>query len=197
VKNSGQLSYWVVLMARAVAAGAIALVVTFSADHSATFGFATVGAFAVVTGAVIGRGTVGTGVAAPILRRGLAGVLIAGGVVSLALLAAPVEVFLFLIIAIFGASGALELIVGIRAHDRESIFLGALGGALAIAALLIPSNYALTYVVNEESRVLTASVMIVGVFGVYAAISAVYLVIAALSAKWSTAMPVASVGSEA
>jgi uncharacterized membrane protein HdeD (DUF308 family) len=197
VKNSGQLSYWVVLMARAIVAAAVALVITFSADHSASFGFVTVGAFAIVTGAVIGRGTFGTGVAAPILRCIQAAVLIVGGAVSLALLAAPVEAFLFLVIAIFGAAGVLELVVGIRAADRESIFLGALGGALAIAALVIPSNYALTYVVNEESRVLTASVMIVGVFGVYAAISAVYLVIAALSAKWSTAMPVDSVGSEA
>jgi uncharacterized membrane protein HdeD (DUF308 family) len=184
-------------MARAIVAAAVALVITFSADHSASFGFVTVGAFTILTGAVIGRGTFGTGVAAQIPRRIQAAVLILGGAVSLALLAAPVEVFLFLVIAIFGAAGALELVVGIRAADRESTFLGALGGALAIAALVIPSNYALTYVVNEESRVLTASVMIVGVFGVYAAISAVYLVIAALSAKWSTAMPVDSVGSEA
>jgi uncharacterized membrane protein HdeD (DUF308 family) len=197
VKKSGRLSHWVVLMARAVPAIVVAILITFTADHSTGFGFAVVGGLAVATGAVILRGSFIPGLAAPGARRLHAAVLLVGGVGALALIAAPVSVLLFLILATFGVSGIVELTYGIRSRDRESTFLGALSAALAVAALVVPADYALSYVVNNETHVLTAAVMIVGIVGVFAAISGVYLVIAALSHKWTEVTPNAAIGSEA
>jgi uncharacterized membrane protein HdeD (DUF308 family) len=196
VKKSGRLSHWVVLMARAVPAIVVAILITFTADHSSGFGFAVVGALAIATGAVILRGSFIPDVTAPIARRLHAAVLLCGGIVALVLIAAPVSVLLFVILATFGVSGIVELSLGMRAKDRESTFLGALAAAVAVAALVVPADYALSYVVNDETHVLTSAVMIVGVCGIYAAISGVYLVIAALSLKWTDATPNAAIGSE-
>jgi uncharacterized membrane protein HdeD (DUF308 family) len=183
-------------MARAVPAIVVAILITFTADHSSGFGFAVVGALAIATGAVILRGSFIPDVTAPIARRLHAAVLLCGGIVALVLIAAPVSVLLFVILATFGVSGIVELSLGMRAKDRESTFLGALAAAVAVAALVVPADYALSYVVNDETHVLTSAVMIVGVCGIYAAISGVYLVIAALSLKWTDATPNAAIGSE-
>ncbi len=44
---------WIVALLRAVPALALGLVITFSSDHSATFGLVAFGVFALVTGAVV------------------------------------------------------------------------------------------------------------------------------------------------
>ena len=47
-------AYWPMPIARAVPAAGLALVITFSADHSARFGLITFGIFGIIAGLVLG-----------------------------------------------------------------------------------------------------------------------------------------------
>ena len=47
-------AYWPMPIARAVPAAGLALVITFSADHSARFGLITFGVFGIIAGLVLG-----------------------------------------------------------------------------------------------------------------------------------------------
>ena len=127
------------------------------------------------------------------MLRGLTFVLAllaAGGVAALVFFTQPVAVLLFLVGTLLGVTGALELVGGIvlrrSAEARDRIFVGGVTALTAIAVLLIPADY--NQVISIPDKVvppLTASVIVVGLFGAYCAIVAVYLVIAGLSAKWA------------
>lgn len=188
-KNPGASRPWGVSILRAVPSAVIALVITFSADHSTTLGFVGVGAWALATAIVLANGA---------MRRLLprsafvahAALLAAGGVAALVFFTQPVAVLLFLVGTLLGVTGALELVGGIvlrrSAEARDRIFVGGVTALTAIAVLLIPADY--NQVISIPDKVvppLTASVIVVGLFGAYCAIVAVYLVIAGLSAKWA------------
>jgi uncharacterized membrane protein HdeD (DUF308 family) len=182
--TSGPLG-WIVLMARGVIAAALALTLTFLPDHSSAVGFLSIGIFGILTGAAIGAGAMrNTGG----FRRGaliLAVVFVVGGIAHLALIASPVSVLLFAASVVFAVAGALELVSGLRARNRDHVFLGAVSAVLSVVAVVTPADYLLAYTVNEETRTMTASVILVGALGIYAAVLAVYLIIAALSLKWT------------
>lgn len=188
-KNPGASRPWGVSILRAVPSAVVALVITFSADHSTTLGFVGVGAWALATAIVLAYGA---------MRRLLprsafvahAALLAAGGVAALVFFTQPVAVLLFLVGTLLGVTGALELVGGIvlrrSAEARDRIFVGGVTALTAIAVLLIPADY--NQVISIPDKVvppLTASVIVVGLFGAYCAIVAVYLVIAGLSAKWA------------
>lgn len=187
--------YWLVFLVRALVAAILALTVTFSADHSVLLGFRVFGAFAVVSGLVAilsNWRALGAGVARSFLAaQGVVSVVL--GVVALVTSGGGVAYFLFLIGAWAVFTGVLELYVGLRSRRarlvqaRDWIFAGALTLLFAVAVLLVPASYSDRFVGPDGvARDLTASVMVVGLFGAYAAILAVYLVIAALSLKWGT-----------
>ncbi len=188
-KNPGASRPWGVLILRAIPSAIVALVITFSADHSTTLGFVAVGAWALVTAIVLAFGAM-RGQLSRSTFVAHAALLAAGGVAALVLFAQPVAVLLFLVSTLLGVTGLLELVGGIvlrrasEAHDR--IFVGGVTVATAIAVLLIPADY--NQVISIPDKVvppLTASVIVVGLFGAYCAIVAVYLVIAGLSSKWA------------
>lgn len=182
---------WFLPLVRALAAVAFALVVTFSPDHSAPVGSLALGGYGLVAGTtLVWGGLVQTG--------GQRGLLIAQGAV-LAVAGLLAVLFMnaglaFLVLLLSGAAvitGAVELVSGLRTSGplrRDSIFVGALTVALAIAVLVVPQGLSVpTSGIDGDTGVLTGSTIIVGLFGAYLAIVGVYLAIAAFSLKWASA----------
>ena len=190
--------YWLFQVLRAVPAAVAAGVITFSLDHSAPLGLSVFGGFAVLTGlltlAFVPRA----------LKNDLGARLnfIVSGVVS-AVAGVAALVFagmgsaavpgLFLIVIVWALlTGVLELYSGFRVRGRSPYARDwmTLGGAtvlLAVAYLLVPPG------LNQQFegpdgvvRSLTASIVTVGIFGAYAAIAAVLLLIGGFSLKWGT-----------
>ena len=179
-------------MLRAVPAAVVALVITFMADHSTFLGALALGCFAVVTGALLVVGAL-TGIypRTPFLLQ--SSLLVVGGAAALVLSRSGLPVLLFLASALIGVTGIIELVTGLRARGREAgardwVFMGGLSALFAAVVLLVPVDF--VEVITIPDKVvppLTASVVVVGLLGAYAAIAAVYLVIAGLSLKWAPA----------
>lgn len=198
-------AYWPMPIARAVPAAGLALVITFSADHSARFGLITFGIFGIIAGLVLGAVAwlrlAGSRVrpyfltqAAVTLVAGISALLVSSGHSS----SSEVR-FLFLIVTIFLAvTGFLELYSGVRSRRRfvasgDWVGVGALTVIAALAFVLIPPDYRQNYSGPDHvKRVLDASVVAVGALGAWAAVTTVFLVIAGLSAKWGTQASAAS-----
>ncbi|MDM4762323.1 hypothetical protein QT381_04800 [Galbitalea sp. SE-J8] len=185
---------WIVLLARAVVALVVALVVTFSADHATAVGALAFGLFAIVSGLVIGVGAVtGPLPVAGIVQGAVSGV---AGVVSILVARDEIAILLFVLSSWAALTAFIELFRGLRSRGRSSlarewVFAGALTGLFAIAVLLVPVDLNQVFVGPDEvKRALTASVMVTGLVGAYAAILGVYLFIAALSLRWSRASTV-------
>jgi uncharacterized membrane protein HdeD (DUF308 family) len=185
------VSAWVLPALRAVVALAAGFTITFTAAHSATFGLVAFGLFGVVAGAVVLAGSLGS--RADRASRGLfltqGIVTVLAGIAALALPAAGVHYLVFVVSAWAIVTGALELVSGIRARRRlpvarDWIILGGLTLALAIAFLVVPPDYNQTLGGIEQVKgQLTASVVLVGMFGAWAIVSGVLLGIAAVSAR--------------
>jgi uncharacterized membrane protein HdeD (DUF308 family) len=192
--TTDDLEYWYVPLFRAVPAAALCCVITFAGGfYTPEYGLYSLGGYAVVIGVL--------GLFATIRELGVGNaraefavqaiVSIIAGVVSLIVVEKNLAI-LILVLALWGGiTGALELYCGIRnrglrAAARDWIFIGGLTVLLAIVALVIPPNYEQHYNAPGDggARVLNTSVMIVGAIGVYAAIVAVYLAIAAFSLRW-------------
>lgn len=183
---------WYVPLARAIPAIVLAIIITFSADHSAGLGLITLASYAAVAGSVIFT----VGLLAP--QRGVQRTIsLTQGAVTLATaIAAFVAAgggqayFVFLLTAFAAITGFLELYLGLRsrgrdAYSRDWIFVGGLTALLALAVLLVPPEFIQPYTGPDGvDRELTASIVVVGLLGAYWAILGVYLVIAALSLKW-------------
>ncbi|MGX1702038.1 acyl-CoA synthetase [Microbacterium sp. NPDC055357] len=202
-----------VQLARAAFAAIAAIMVTFSQDHSAGVGLAVFGGFALATGIVhvlaawlvqpAGRRWPSIILAALTIAAGM--------VASVGDLRTSTGFFAIVITWAF-TTGLVEAIDGFVARRgpralkpgdvapwsdgtpaasvsplaaRESIVVGIAGVALAVALLLVPAEYALPYTVEEAnaSYTLTGITIAVGLFGVYAAIVAVYLGIAGFSPR--------------
>jgi hypothetical protein len=192
-------AYWPMPIARAVPAAALALAITFSADHSAQFGLTVFGIFGIVAGLVLGAMAwlrLADSRVRPYFLIQAAVTLVAGVVALLVRTghASSSEVrFLFLVLTIFAAvTGSLELYSGVRSRRRfvasgDWIAVGLITVIAALAFVLIPPDYRQNYAGPDQvKRVLDASVVAVGSLGAWAAITAVFLVIAGLSAKWGT-----------
>lgn len=189
-KNPGASRPWGVSVVRAVPSAIIALVITFSADHSTTLGFVVLGSWALATAIVLAYGAMRWQLS-PAIFVAHAALLAAGGVAALVFFTQPVAVLLFLVSTVLGVTGVLELVGGIvfrrSAEARDRIFVGGVTAVTAIVVLLIPADYNQAMSIPDKVvPPLTASVIVVGLFGAYCAIVAVYLVIAGLSAKWAT-----------
>ena len=183
---------WYVPVARAAPALALAVVITFSADHSAPLGYLTFGTFAVISGGVLAafalraasRGVMRTVTLAQAL------VTVLAGIIALAVPAGGLPFFVFLLTTFAAITGMLELYLGLRGRGRDRsardwVFIGGLTALLALAVLLVPPGFEQSFTGPDGvGRVLTASVVVVGALGAYWTIFGVYLVIAGLSLKW-------------
>ncbi len=158
---------------RAAVVAVLAVVVTFSADHTPAFGLAVFGVFALVQGAVIAAGARGFAVSRIgrllVVLRGAVFVVV--GALSVTLVgAATVGGLLAVEIAGFLAAGALEVLSGLRRADaspvsRDLITVGGLELLVGVMlAILLPD-----------------SIFAVGVLSAWGAVVAVYLGIAAAS----------------
>jgi len=184
---------WYVPLARAIPALALAIVVTFSADHSSRLGLVTLASFTLVTGTVLltanllstERGVVRS------LSITQAVITLATAVAAFIATGGGQAYFVFLLTAFAAITGFIELYLGLRSRGRDAwsrdwVFAGALTAVLALAVLLVPPGFSQPYTGPDGiARELTASIVVVGLLGAYWAILGVYLVIAALSLKWS------------
>ncbi|MEO6116870.1 MAG: DUF308 domain-containing protein [Pseudolysinimonas sp.] len=185
------LAAWVIPALRAVVALIVGLAITFSSAHSAAFGLVAFGLFAVVEGAIVVAGALGDRTE----RRSRGLFLVQGlltliaGIAALALPQGGVHYLVWVVSAWAIVTGALELVSGVRARGRVAaardwMIVGGLTLILAIAFLVIPPDYTQVLGGIEQIRgEVTASVMLVGVFGAWAIVSGVLLGIAAVSAR--------------
>ena len=185
------LAAWVVPAVRAGVALIVGFAITFTPAHSATFGLVAFGLFAVVEGAIVGAGALGDRTERR--ARGLfliQGILtVIAGIAALVLPEGGVHYFVWVVSAWAVVTGALELVSGIRARGRSAaardwMILGALTLILAIAFLVVPPDYSQTLGGIEQIKgELTASVVLVGMFGAWAIVAGVLLGIAAVSTR--------------
>ena len=191
-----------VQLARAVFAAIAALMITFSADHSASVGLAAFSGFALVSGVIY---VLAAWLSSPAGWRWP--YVLMAVVAGLTGMAAGIPAWrttplFFVVVIVWGAlTGVIELIAGIRARRqvrsgalsvdhpaaegaRDAMLLGSLGLLLAGALLCVPTSYALNYTIaHAGSFTLTGITLAVGIFGAYAAIVAVFLGIAGLSPR--------------
>ncbi|MFC5502240.1 HdeD family acid-resistance protein [Lysinimonas soli] len=191
VVAGGGLAAWVVPALRAAAALVVGLAITFTAAHSAAFGLIAFGLYAVVAGAVLLAGSVGgrseRRSRSPLLAQGIVTVL--AGVAALAVPTGGAYFFVWVVSAWAIITGALELVGGIRARGRlasarDAMILGVLTLALGIAFLVVPPDYRQSLGgIEKVTGTLTASVVLVGIFGAWAIVTGVLLGIGAVSAR--------------
>ena len=191
----GNTRYWPIPVLRGIVAIAVAIAITFNADHSPLLGFLSFGILTVATGIIVAAGSLkllGTDSSRTALLV-QAIISIVAGAIALAFPNAGVPFLLFLVSAWAAITGFLELFVGLRSRRRTAfakdwLFVGVLTAVFAVAILLVPADFAQHFIGPDKiERVLTASVIADGIIGAYGAILGVYLVIAGLSLKWGTA----------
>ena len=187
-------------LARAVFAALAAIMITFSPDHSAAVGMAVFSGWAIANAIIFFVSVwlvypAGTRWASVLLGivTAIAGML--GGIPSwrtTALFFSVVIVWAVLAGIIETAAGIRQRRAAIEAHDlqrrgeaRDALTTGILTLVLALGLLVVPTQYALEYYIQDagQSFVLTGITIGVGIFGGYAAIVAVYLGIAGLSPR--------------
>ncbi|MGO1412245.1 MULTISPECIES: hypothetical protein [unclassified Microbacterium] len=183
-----------VQLVRALMAAAAAAMVTFSSDKSYVVGLTVFSGFVVTTALVLA-------VAAFLVddrtrRPGfllLAGFdLVTGIVASIQPLRSVLLLFVLLIVWA-AATGIAEFFVGFadrragrdRPLARDAMFVGVLGVVLAVAVAFVSPDYTLDYFIKEAGQTFTLSgqIIMVGLFGGYTAILAVYLAIAGFTPR--------------
>ena len=141
------MTSWIVPLLRALPAVALAVVITFSADHSAPLGLLTFGISGLLAGAVIAAASWRS---APGLLRTLGVVqgalTVVAGVATLAVVGGGLPYLVFVVSGWAVVTGFIELYVGIRTRGvsptaRDQIFVGALTVVLAAAVLLVPPGF--------------------------------------------------------
>lgn len=179
---------WVAPLARALPALTLGLLITFSQDHSATLGLISFGVFAVVTAAIL----LASALRADSALRGsvlLQGIFTAiAGIAALVLPGGGIGYLVYVVSGWAIVAGAIETVNGIRFRKtrpagRDWLLTGVLTLLLGLAFLLVPQNLADSYGVDDVSGVITADIVLVGIFGAWAIIVGVQLVIAAITLR--------------
>ena len=190
-----------VQLARAAFAAIAAIMVTFSPDHSAAVGLSIFSGFALASGLVLlaaGWFVYTVDTRWPSVVLGTLSVIagLAGGIAQLR----SITMFFVIVISWALLTGLVETITGargvrsarglpradaVRTESRDALTIGILTIALGVGLLLVPTQYALQYTVEDADATFTLTGIIIGVgiFGAYAAIVAVYLAIAGFSPR--------------
>ena len=202
-------SYWPYALSRAITFAALAIAITFSQDHSATFGLAAFAVFAFIS-SVIGVIFVRSGarkfrparvlvaqsvvsataavIAGSLVAFDLSDALSAGGASTAS---AGIRSLLVVLAGWAAITGSLDVFLGLRSRGRHPgasdwVCMGAFTMLAALVFVLLPPDFRQQFVGEQKvSGVLDSAIIAVGLLGAYAAISAVFLVIAALSARWA------------
>ena len=182
--------HWSLPATRAVPALILAVLITFSPNHSAAFGLAAFGTFALADAALIAVLTRRTVADLP-LRRILfvrAGFSAVVGAIALAMVGAGPATLLFLLSGWAGVIAILELSAAVRTATRvdgakDFYITGAATAVLAVVALALPADLNQTFQGTQGGGVLTSSIIGVGVLGAWAAVTGLLLAIGGLSLK--------------
>lgn len=187
---------WLITLARAAAAAVAALVITFTTAHDARLGLLVFGCFAVAVALLVavqaGLGRA-RGVDRVLLVARLVVSLVAGGsaLVAASVHSPALATFLLLVTGWAAVTGLLEFYGGFRVRPRglahrDAIVVGVLSVLLAVVFLVVPPDIQQSFRSPEGGTgVVTAPVVLVGMFGAYCAVVAVYLGIGAFSLKWA------------
>ncbi len=188
-------SIWISLLFRAIPAIAGALVITFTQDHNARFGFAVFGAVVLWSGIIVGFegiGVKGHPSRVLVMIRSLLDVLAGGFSLFMATGGhdwATTRSFI-VTVAIWGIlTGIVELIAAFvcRRHamySSEILIAGALTTLLGVIVAFVPPELNDQYGgIEQVEGSLTADVQAVGFVGAYFAILGVLLVIEAISLR--------------
>lgn len=196
---------WVAMLARALPALVIALVITFSQESSASFGFVVFGAFALVTGILIGFEAIG------IRRHPVRGLTFARSIVSALAGGAALVFGVVPHLATTGwfiwhlatwafVTGLIELASSwfARRHplfSRELLISGALTLLLGLLVAIVPPELNADYGGTEHIEgALTAIMQTTGLLGAYLAILAVVLIIEGITLRGITRRSAAITG---
>jgi uncharacterized membrane protein HdeD (DUF308 family) len=163
-------------VARAVPFIITALIITFSPNHSSQVGLLAYGVFAIVSGLIVAvlswRTVPEKSTRVTFLIQGVSGVLF--GALALAFNGGGLGFFLFCATMNSAIGGFLELYAGLRHTKNPAARDWAVVGGLTVVFALILIFFP------------TDPVFAVGIFGAYAAIIGLFLVIAGLSLRWGT-----------
>jgi uncharacterized membrane protein HdeD (DUF308 family) len=162
------------------------VIITFSQSHAPEVGLMVFGAWAILSGLIVGALTLRL-----MAERGIRSLFLVTAIATVAagLLAVTVPgglpFFLYLVSVWAAVTGFVELYAGLRGRGRtpaarDWIAAGAFTALLAIVFLLLPPD----------------SVTAVGLLGGYLVILGVYLVIGGFSLKWAAAPGAAASGTE-
>jgi uncharacterized membrane protein HdeD (DUF308 family) len=189
--------YWPVPILRAVPLLVLGMIITFVNNHSAVIGLTVFGITTVVGGIVLAAASYrwldDTASRTLAVVQGAVGV--AFGAVALVSHARGLPVLVAVVTGWALLTGVLELVTGLRRRRRSTlardwIVLGGLTLLLAVAYLLVPSDYSQQLGGIEKIHgTLTSSTILVGLVGAYGALVGVFLVIQGLSLKWQTGTP--------
>ncbi|MGA1836754.1 hypothetical protein VD659_07465 [Herbiconiux sp. 11R-BC] len=168
--------YWGVPVARAIPFIVTAFVITFSSNHSSQVGLLAYGVFAIVSGVIVGALSWRTirerSVRVNFLIQGISSVVF--GALALAFNSGGLGFFLFCATMNSAICGFLELYAGLRNTKnpaaRDWAVVGGLTVVFALVLIFFPTD----------------PVFAVGMFGAYAAVIGLFLVIAGLSLRWGT-----------
>lgn len=189
-------------LARAAFAALAAVMITFSPDHSAAVGMAVFSGWAIATSIVF---LVAVWLVYPAGRRWpsvlLGIVTIVAGMVGGVATWRTTPVFFAVVIAWALLAGVIETAAGARGRRalrgsddvqargeaRDALTVGIVTLLFGLGMLLVPTQYALSYYIEDagQSFTLTGITIGVGIFGAYAAVIAVYLAIAGFSPRKS------------
>lgn len=188
VRADGRSPYWGVPVARAIPAFVVAAYLTFSANHSPQVGLFVFGSYAIVSGLIVTVLSVRF-VAVRVTRslfvaQGVIGIIV--GVLAVVFNQGGIPYFLYLVTLFAALTGFLELYAGLRSRSgstsddapraldalaaKDWLAVGGFTAVLALVFLIIPLD------------IVTA----VGLFGGYAVILALFLVIGGLSLRWGS-----------
>jgi uncharacterized membrane protein HdeD (DUF308 family) len=186
--------FWRPMLWRSLVLLVLAAVVTFSSDHSITFGWIVFGILVLATTITVQLGIrfVSDESTRRILR--LLMVLSAGfSVIAIYNLNVGSSALILTMLIWAAATGIIELIAGLRLRgrdpiSREWVATGIITMIFAVALLVVPADYSLTYEVPVKggeplTLTLDATVIAVGLLGAYAVLLGVYLLIAAISLR--------------
>ncbi len=193
-------AYWPVAVGRAIPLAILAVLIAFTSNHSPAVGLLLFGVFAIVTGVATGLLTWfrlrATGARPFLLAQAV--VIVLAGVIALVFMTGGLP-FVFFVFTFFAVlSGVLELYAGLRTRkrhvaSRDWMTLGGITVLAGVVFLVIPPDFSQSFKDPDGvTRVLDSSVIVVGILGLYAAIAAVFLLIAGFSAKWGTSSAVAA-----
>lgn len=186
---------WISLLFRALPALAGALVITFTQDHNARFGFAVFGAVVLWSGIIVGFegiGVKGHPARVYVLIRSLLNVLAGGFSLFMATGGhdwATAQSFIITVASWGIATGIVELLAAFMSrkhamYSSEILIAGALTLLLGVIVAFVPPELNDQYGgIEQIEGSLTADVQSIGFVGAYFAILGVLLVIEAISLR--------------